>query len=145
MPNRKRGGPYPDRRRARPANRLYGNEELKHTKRTSKSDPLQIATVKAPGIGTGSIGLTLCPGKKDTQSLTGIWHRDLAIDIAAIKEWGAVAVVCLMEAFELEMLKVPELPAAVTASGMLRGDNQGERSASIRLRLRRGWADGGWA
>lgn len=50
--------------------------------------------------------------------MTGIWHRDLAIDIAAIKEWGAVAVVCLMEDFELEMLKVSELPTAVTASGM---------------------------
>ena len=27
----------------------------------------------------------------------------------------------------------------------LRGDNQGERSASIRMRMRRGWADGGRA
>jgi hypothetical protein len=27
----------------------------------------------------------------------------------------------------------------------LRGDNQGERAASIRMRVRRGWADGGRA
>ena len=91
---------------------------MKRTKRTSKSHPLQIATIKAPGIGAGDIGLTICPGKKDTQSLTGIWHRDLAIDLAAIKEWGATAVVCLVEAFELEMLKVSELPKAVVAAGM---------------------------
>jgi transposase len=27
----------------------------------------------------------------------------------------------------------------------VRGDNQGERAASIRMRVRRGWADGGRA
>ena len=31
------------------------------------------------------------------------------------------------------------------AKGPMRGDNQGERAASIRMRLRRGWADGGRA
>lgn len=85
--------------------------------RTSLSHPLQIATIDVLDTA-GAIGLTLCPGKKDKQSLTGIWHRDLAIDISAIREWGAAAVVCLMETFELEMLKVAELPSAVAESGM---------------------------
>ena len=35
--------------------------------------------------------------------------------------------------------------AEIAANRAVRGDNQGERSASIRMRMRRGWADGGRA
>jgi ADP-ribosyl-[dinitrogen reductase] hydrolase len=53
--------------------------------KTSINDPLRIAAVSPPG-STGVIGLTLCPGKKD--SARG-WDRDLDIDVAAIRDWGA--------------------------------------------------------
>lgn len=85
--------------------------------RTSKTDPLQIASIKVPG-GEGTIGLTLCPGKKDNSALTGAWDRDLKADIAAIRAWGAAAVVCLMEPVELKLLHVTGLPAAVKSAGM---------------------------
>lgn len=85
--------------------------------RTSKSHPLQIATVDVPGT-EGAIGVTLCPGKKDDSAMTGAWRRDLGIDVSAIHSWGAQAVVCLMESFELELLDVKNLPSAVEKAGI---------------------------
>lgn len=85
--------------------------------RTSKSHPLQIATVTVPGA-RGAIGLTLCPGKKDLAAMTGAWKRDLKTDVTAIRAWGAGAVVCLMESFELKLLDVEALPETVESEGM---------------------------
>lgn len=85
--------------------------------RTSKSHPLQIASIALPGKA-GAIGITICPGKKDPAAMTGAWHRDLDIDVAAIRSWGAAAVVCLMEDFELHSLGVQALGATVEAAEM---------------------------
>jgi len=85
--------------------------------RTSNSHPIEIATVSAdPGLG--AIGVTFCPGKIDGQAMTGAWSRDLTTDLKAIGEWGAAAVVTLMETFELERLKVPDLGAKVRDTHM---------------------------
>ncbi len=86
--------------------------------RTSQTHPLQIAEVRA-APGQGRIGITFCPGKHDPMAHTGAWARDLATDLDAIAEWGAKLVLTLVEAHELEELKVPELGAGVTARGML--------------------------
>jgi len=80
--------------------------------RTSHSHPLQIAEVR-PAEGLGRIGITFCPGKKDPAALTGAWHRDLALDLDAVRDWGAAAVVTLVEEHELHSLRVPELGNAV--------------------------------
>ncbi len=85
--------------------------------RTSKTHPLQIASVAVPGT-RGVIGLTLCPGKKDQAAMTGAWKRDLETDVAAIRAWGAGAVVCLMESFELKLLDVEALSETVESEGM---------------------------
>lgn len=85
--------------------------------RTSKTHPLQIATIGSPK-GTGRIGLTICPGKKDSRALPTPWNRDLRIDVGVIKDWGASAIVCLMEPFELKMLGVERLPAVVRKAGL---------------------------
>jgi ADP-ribosyl-[dinitrogen reductase] hydrolase len=82
--------------------------------KTSLSDPLHIASVSAPDIA-GAIGITLCPGKKDPSRN---WDRDLDIDLAAVREWGAEVVVTLVEDHELELLHVPTLPDAVARHGM---------------------------
>ena len=82
--------------------------------RTSRSDPLQIAVVSAPGI-SGAIGITLCPGKKDR---AGDWDRDLDADLAVIREWGAEIVMTLVEHRELLLLDVTDLPNAVARQGM---------------------------
>ncbi len=76
--------------------------------RTSCSHPLEIAEIQA-GDGWGKVGLTLCPGKVQPDSLSGGWNRDLELDLDAIAAWGAAAVVTLIERHELEALGVAEL------------------------------------
>jgi ADP-ribosyl-[dinitrogen reductase] hydrolase len=86
-------------------------------KKTSITDPLQIAFVTAaPEFGRA--GITLCPGKKDKHAATGEWDRDLALDLDAIRDWGAVAVVTLLEPKELECLEVENLGEEVLRRGM---------------------------
>ena len=51
--------------------------------KTSQTHPLQIDTVKA---GNGEIGLTFCPGKKQANSYSGTWDRDLNADLEAISK-----------------------------------------------------------
>ena len=80
--------------------------------RTSKSYPLLIAEVR-PAPGFGKIGLSLCPGKTQQHGITGQWARDLDIDLDAISDWNAAAVVTLVEEHELHALKVPGLGTAV--------------------------------
>lgn len=85
--------------------------------RTSISHPLQIAEVTAhPDYG--KIGITFCPGKHDRLAVTGIWARDLDLDLDVIKEWGANLVLTLLEPVELVELKVPNLGEEVQKRGI---------------------------
>lgn len=85
--------------------------------RTSLTHPLQIATV-ALGSDLGRIGITFCPGKHQASSATGSWARDLDLDVGAIADWGAAAVLTLVEDHELRALKVEGLGSAVHAHHM---------------------------
>jgi ADP-ribosyl-[dinitrogen reductase] hydrolase len=84
--------------------------------RTSDTHPLQIAFVETPG--NGKIGMTFCPGKQDPHAMTGPWDRDLESDLAAIANWGATALVTLMELHELERLGVSGLGEAAVVQGL---------------------------
>jgi ADP-ribosyl-[dinitrogen reductase] hydrolase len=77
-------------------------------KRTSLTHPLQIAVVSA-GPELGRVGITFCPGKYDRHAMTGEWVRDLALDLDGIRDWGAAAVVTLLEPKELVLLRVERL------------------------------------
>jgi ADP-ribosyl-[dinitrogen reductase] hydrolase len=81
-------------------------------RRTSETHPLQIASLPIRD-GYGLIGITLCPGKQQPHASTGSWSRNLGLDLDAIVAWNAAAVVTLVEAHELDRLKVPNLGAAV--------------------------------
>ena len=83
---------------------------------TSESHPLRIDAVAAPG--GGEIGMTFCPGKYQPTGLTANWQRDLGLELDRIRDWGAVAVVTLMEAHELVELRVGGMGAMVAARGM---------------------------
>ena len=69
-------------------------------------------------VGDGVVGVTLCPGKRGDSVFGAGWARDLATDIAAIRDWGASAVVTLIEDHEFEMLGVSALPDALRAAGI---------------------------
>lgn len=75
--------------------------------RTSKSHPLIINALK---VSNGELGLTFCPGKKQQAAMTGIWDRDIDLDIDVVKSWGADIVISLLEDFEYTELGVPGLP-----------------------------------
>ncbi len=122
------------------------------TVRTSQTHPLEIATVKASGEGT--IGMTLCPGKHQKDAaFGGDWKRDLDADLAVIKEWGASAVLTLMEEHELKRYRVPGIANAVRNLGMqwyhapiedgdVPGTEFGEAWPSIGPNLRRRLSEG---
>lgn len=83
--------------------------------RTSQTHPLRIASLP---IANGHLGITICPGKQG-ESLSGpSWARDLETDIRAIRDWGATAIVTLIEEHEFGMLDVTDLPEAVKAAGI---------------------------
>jgi len=71
-----------------------------------------------PARDSGRIGITFCPGKKQLGAMTGAWDRDLCVDVAAIAEWGAVAVITLLEAHEIEQLRVGGLAGEVLGRHM---------------------------
>ena len=71
------------------------------TMRTRDTDPLRIAELPVSG---GLVGITLCPGTRGGCVFGADWARDLATDIAAIRDWGASAVVWLIEDQEFERL-----------------------------------------
>ena len=68
--------------------------------RTTEIDPLEIASVEV-GVHLGKIGITFAPGKNDRFASSGPWARDLARDLDVIVDWGARALVTLLEPQEL--------------------------------------------
>jgi ADP-ribosyl-[dinitrogen reductase] hydrolase len=87
-------------------------------KRTSLTHPLQIAVVTA-GPEFGRVGITFCPGKFDPYAVSGEWDRDLALDLDTIRDWGAAAVVTLLEPKELVLLRVERLGEEILRRHML--------------------------
>lgn len=85
--------------------------------RTSHTHPLQIAEVRASPMH-GRIGITFCPGKYDRFAHTGVWERDLGIDLDTIAAWGAQLVLTLVEPAELMELKVPQLGHEINRRGI---------------------------
>ena len=87
-------------------------------KKTSLTHPLQITAIPA-GPLRGRVGITFCPGKRDRQAMSGYWDRDLGLDLDAVRDWGASAVVTLLERKELILLGVERLGEEVRRRGML--------------------------
>ncbi len=85
--------------------------------RTSLSHPLRIDEV-AVGVAGGRLGITFCPGKSGESVHGPRWQRDLGMDLDRVKDWGACAVITLIEEHEFAMLGVPRLGAEVVARGM---------------------------
>lgn len=85
--------------------------------RNSDTHPIRIDSVQ-PGGGWGLIGMSFCPGKKQRNARTGHWQRDLATDLARVRQWGTRIVVSLVEERELGELQVETLPVDVERLGM---------------------------
>lgn len=88
------------------------------SKMTSITHPLRIDSVAVPGM-EGIIGMTFCPGKKGRGLYSGEWDRDLETDLKVIKDWGAEAIVSLMEEKEFLMMHVPDFINMVPRHGLI--------------------------
>lgn len=77
--------------------------------RTSETHPLIINEIIVPGC-KGAIGITICPGKVDRYSKTGVWERNLDADMHVLQCWETSCLVTLMEDGEFDQLGVRQLP-----------------------------------
>ena len=83
--------------------------------RTSVTHPIRVDRLSVKSV---QLGLTFCPGKHG-DSLTGApWARDLDTDLTALKSQETNFIVTLVEPFELDLLKVPNLGEQVAVHGM---------------------------
>jgi ADP-ribosyl-[dinitrogen reductase] hydrolase len=85
--------------------------------RTSLSHPLRVDTISVPR-GSGQIGMTLCPGRRDHHSIDGEWARDLDLDLDVIAEWKPDAILTLLEPHEFRELGIPGFAEAVLGRGL---------------------------
>ena len=83
----------------------------------SHNSPLQLGQLPV-GPRLGTVGFTICPGKKQANSISGHWQRDMDIDLDAIRRWGAAAVVTLMPMDELHAVQADGIGDACEARGM---------------------------
>ena len=85
--------------------------------RTSQSHPLLIAEIPI-GENGGGVGITFAPGKFQDFAMTGSWARDLDTDLAAIRTWGAVHLISLIEPWEFQELRIEHLPDRASQQGL---------------------------
>lgn len=84
-------------------------EKIRQTLENQKT--LRIDRLDASFTGPGALGLTILPGRRD-------YGRDLAEDLAVVKEGGISAVVCLLPQDELVAFGVPDLLERYAAAGL---------------------------
>ena len=84
---------------------------------TSVDSPLRIDAVAVPS-DRGQIGMTICPGKHGAGEHGTAWERDLSADLKVISEWGATALVTVMELSEKRKFGVTDLGVAATKSNL---------------------------
>jgi protein-tyrosine phosphatase len=89
------------------------NQEI----RTSTTHPLRIAALPVNDQG-GAIGVTFAPGKHQSAAMTGIWERDLSLDLESICRWKATHLITLLEPHELDELKITQLPQKAIEAGL---------------------------
>jgi len=82
-----------------------------------KNPPQLIDSVRVPGT-EGMIGITSCPGVRD-DFIFDLYSESLLDDLLAIRAWGAVVVVTLLEETELHALGVRDLGRQVVALNMI--------------------------
>lgn len=83
--------------------------------RTSLTHPLRIDHFD---YVNGRIGLTFAPGKCAPSASGPAWRRDLTLDVAALKTWGADVVITALTKAEISALNIPHLGKEITGLGM---------------------------
>jgi len=89
----------------------------RHLPDSELSGPLRIAEVPIPG--SGSLGITHCPGRNTIDSAGCRWKRSLHDDLRDLTAWGAGAVLTLVEDQEFARLGVPEFATEMRGAGLV--------------------------
>lgn len=84
---------------------------------TVKNPPKLIDSVRIPGV-EGLIGITSCPGMRE-EYVFDLYSESLIDDLQALRAWGAVVVVTLLEDTELHSLGVRDLGKNIVALNMI--------------------------
>ena len=63
--------------------------------------------------------MTHLPGRNHIDQKGQLWRRNIDVDLTSLCEWGAVAVVCLVEQKELSAMGVPNYFEHVENSGFM--------------------------
>ena len=82
----------------------------------SQKQPLVINEIR---VGPGYIGLSRCPHKEPAGAPSVLGELRQASDLELIRQWGADAVLSLVEDRELQLLKVPDLGDDIQKAGMI--------------------------
>lgn len=83
-----------------------------------KNLPLLIDPVSIPGV-KGLIGISSCPGMKDESSCFDLYGECMIDDLLTIRNWGAVALVTLLDESEFNSLGVKDLPMKAVSLNLL--------------------------
>lgn len=78
---------------------------------------MEISTLPLPS-GKGVLGITHCPGHCGPGADLTEKRRELAMDLAAVRAWGATVLVTLIEEHEFALLKVDRLGEMAEAEGL---------------------------
>lgn len=82
-----------------------------------KGFPLKIDTVSVPSI-PGLIGISACPGMKEFSTLD-LYDDRIENDLQCISNWGAKAIVTVLDIHEIAALGVAALPARIVARDII--------------------------
>lgn len=82
-----------------------------------KSLPLKIDTVSVKSL-PGKIGISTCPGMKEASTLD-LYEDRVDNDLQNICNWGATVIVTLLEAREISILGITDLPEKALAKNLL--------------------------
>lgn len=85
--------------------------------RTGHTHPLRIDELRVDGVG-GRIGITFCPGMRGDSEHGAPRARDVTIDVRAFRDWGADALLTLIEDHGFAFHQSRGLGPAVRAAGM---------------------------
>lgn len=83
----------------------------------TRTDCLQIDSVEVTANG-GEIGMIAYPGRILFPQHPREAERKLETDLRAIRNWGAKALVSLLEVYEFELLQIRGLPDKARAAGL---------------------------
>jgi ADP-ribosyl-[dinitrogen reductase] hydrolase len=92
--------------------------------RTSASHPIRVDWVdlgQVPHLrpSPGRLGMTFAPGKRDPHGKAGVHWRDLATDLARLRDHHeATRLVLLLEDHELATIGIEDIPTATPAHGI---------------------------